>query len=39
MWNSMRDEVREVVWLALMVGGLSALGVVVALVLTLVHLA
>jgi hypothetical protein len=39
MWNSMRDEVREVVWLALMVGCLSALGVVVALALTLVHLA
>ena len=39
MWNSMRDEVRELVWLASMVGGLSALSVVVALALTLVHLA
>jgi hypothetical protein len=39
MWNSMRDEVRELVWLASMVGGLSALGVVVALTLTLVRLA
>ena len=38
MWNSMRDEVRELVWLASMVGGLSALGVV-ALALTLVRLA
>ena len=39
MWNSMRDEVRELVWLASMVGGLSAFGVVVALALTLVRLA
>ena len=38
MWNSMRDEVRELVWLASMVGGLSALGVVVAVALTLVVL-
>ena len=36
MWNSMREEVRELVWLASMVGGLSALGVVVAVALTLV---
>ena len=39
MWSSMRDELREWVWLASMVGGLSALSVVVALALTLVHLA
>ena len=39
MWNSMRYELRELVWLASMVGGLSALSVVVALALTLVHLA
>ena len=39
MWSSMRDELRELVWLASMVGGLSALSVVVALALTLVHLA
>jgi hypothetical protein len=39
MWNSMRDEVRELVWLASMVGGLSALSVVIALALTLIRLA
>ena len=39
MWGSMRDELRELVWLASMVGGLSALSVVVALALTLVRLA
>ena len=39
MWDSMRNEVRELVWLASMVGGLSALGVIVALALTLVRLA
>ena len=39
MWNSMRDEVREFVWLASMVGGLSALSVVVAVALTFVRLA
>ena len=39
MWSSMRDELRELVWLASMVGGLSALSVVVALALTLVRLA
>jgi len=27
MWKSMRDEVREVVWLVSIVGGLSLLGV------------
>jgi hypothetical protein len=27
MWNSLFDEVREMIWLASMIGGLSALGV------------
>jgi hypothetical protein len=39
MWNSMRNEVRELVWLASVVGGRSALGVVIAVTLTLVRLA
>ena len=33
MWKSMIDEAREVVWLASFVGGLSAVGVGVAVVL------
>ena len=33
MWNTTRDEVRELVWLASMVGGLSALGVGIQLTL------
>ena len=41
MWDQVRNELRELVWLASMVGGLSVLGVVlaVALALTLVRLA
>jgi len=33
MWNSIRDELREVVWLVTVVGGLSvaAVGLAVAL--------
>jgi len=27
MWNSLFDELREMIWLASMIGGLSALGV------------
>jgi len=30
MWNTMRGELREMVWLALVVGGLSVLGVALA---------
>jgi hypothetical protein len=33
MWNTIRDELREVVWLASVVGGLSLLGVAVAVTL------
>lgn len=33
MWKSVLDEAREVVWLASIVGGLSAVGVGVAIVL------
>ena len=36
MWKSMIDEAREVVWLASFVGGLSAVGVGVAVVLAAV---
>ena len=32
MWKSMLDEAREVVWLASIVGGLSAVGVGLAVV-------
>ena len=32
MWKSMLDEAREVVWLASIVGGLSAIGVGLAVV-------
>lgn len=41
MWDQVRNELRELVWLASMVGGLSVLGVVlaVALALTFVRLA
>ena len=41
MWDQVRNELRELVWLASMVGGLSVLGVVlaVALALTLVRVA
>jgi hypothetical protein len=39
MWNAMRSELREFVWLASMVGGLSVAGVGLAVVLAmaLVH--
>jgi|GEM_PF-2521422 len=30
MWKTVRQELREVVWLASVVGGLSVLGVAVA---------
>ena len=33
MWKSVLDEAREVVWLASIVGGLSAAGVGMAIVL------
>jgi hypothetical protein len=33
MWHTIRDELREVVWLASVVGGLSLLGVAVAVTL------
>jgi hypothetical protein len=34
MWSSLRDELREILWLAAIVGGLSIMGVGLALVLT-----
>jgi hypothetical protein len=33
MWKSVLDEAREVVWLASVIGGLSAVGVGIALAL------
>jgi hypothetical protein len=36
MWNSAWDELREVVYLAAMVGGISIVGVGLAVVLVLV---
>ena len=33
MWKSMLDKAREVVWLASVIGGLSAVGVGMAVVL------
>ena len=33
MWNTMRGELREVVWLASVAGGLSVLGVAAAIAL------
>ena len=33
MWKTVRNEVREVVWLASVVGGLSVLGVALAVAL------
>jgi hypothetical protein len=35
MWNSARKELHELLWLASMVGGLSLLGVTLAVVLAL----
>jgi len=34
MWKSVLEETREVVWLASLVGGLSVVGVGIALALT-----
>jgi hypothetical protein len=34
MWKSVLEEAREVVWLASLVGGLSVVGVGIALALT-----
>jgi hypothetical protein len=39
MWNSTRDELREIAWLATMVGGLSILGVALGVALVLVRVA
>lgn len=36
MWYTIRNEFREVIWLASVVGGLSVLGVAVAVVLAAV---
>ena len=36
MWKTLRNEAREVVWLMSVAGGLSALGVSLALVLAAV---
>jgi hypothetical protein len=33
MWKSLFDELREMIWLASMIGGLSALGVGLAVAL------
>jgi hypothetical protein len=33
MWKSVLDEAREIAWLATMIGGLSAVGIGVAVVL------
>ena len=37
MWKSVLDEAREVVWLASLVGGLSAVGVGIAFALVAVY--
>jgi hypothetical protein len=34
MWNSLRDELREILWLVSMIGGLSIMGVGLAVMLT-----
>jgi hypothetical protein len=34
MWNSLRDELREIFWLVSMIGGLSIIGVGLAVALT-----
>ena len=34
-WKTVRDEVREVVWLASVIGGLSVLGITLAVVVRL----
>ena len=33
VWSSLRDELREIVWLASIVGGLSIMGVALAVIL------
>jgi hypothetical protein len=33
MWSILRNEVREIIWLASLVGGLSLAGVVLAVIL------
>jgi len=33
VWNTVRDELREMVWLASVVGGLSVIGVAIAVAL------
>jgi hypothetical protein len=33
MWNAVREELREIVWLASVIGGLSAAGVGLAVAL------
>jgi hypothetical protein len=33
MWSTLRNELREIVWLASLVGGLSIAGVVLAVIL------
>jgi hypothetical protein len=40
MWTFLRNELREIVWLASIVGGLSIMGVMLAVILsqTLAHL-
>jgi hypothetical protein len=36
MWNKLQDELREIVWLALVIGTLSAVGVGLAVALATV---
>ena len=40
MWNSLRDESREILWLVSIIGGLSIMGVGLAVVLvsTITHI-
>jgi hypothetical protein len=33
MWSTLRNELREIVWLASLIGGLSIAGVVLAMIL------
>jgi hypothetical protein len=33
MWSSLRDELREIVWLVMIIGGLSIMGVGLAVML------
>lgn len=34
-WNTVKEEVREIVWLASVIGGLSVLGITLAVVVRL----